>query len=351
MKIFIDIGHPAHVHYFKNFYRIMSQQGHEFLIIARDKEISQQLLDSYEIPYLSRGKGRKSTFGKLVYLLKANMLLLKNALSFKPDLFLSFSSPYAAQVSSILRKPHIAFDDTEHARLGRMMYRPFTDLVLSPESYKGKLSQKQTLFKGYMELCYLHPNYFKPDPTVLQMLGVEEGERYIVLRFVSWNATHDSGHSGISLENKRVTVKEFSKYGRVFISSEEQLPKELQPYRISIPPDKMHDVLNYATLFFGESATMASESAVLGTPAIYLDNEGRGYTDDLERSYGLVHNFTESPQDQEKAIQKGIDLLQNRNIKLESMANRKRLLEEKIDVTDFLIKKVEEVIKQSASAS
>lgn len=344
MKYFIDLGHPAHVHYFKNFYRIMSQQGHEFLITARQKEVSHILLDSYNIPYIDRGTGSNSSLGKLLYLPKANALLLKHALRFKPDLFLSFSSPYAAQVSSILRKPHIAFDDTEHARLGRMMYRPFTDLVLSPQSYKGKLSKKQTFFNGYMELCYLHPNHFEPDPAVLQMLGVEEGECYIVLRFVSWNATHDAGHSGISLENKRKAVEEFSNYGRVFISSEEELPEDLKPYQISIPPAKMHDVLNYATLFFGESATMASESAVLGTPAIYLDDEGRGYTDDLEKSYGLVHNFTESPEDQEKAIKKGIELLQNPVLKEDAMVKRTRLLEEKGDVTQYLIQLVSDFL-------
>ncbi|MFW5804449.1 MAG: DUF354 domain-containing protein, partial [bacterium] len=35
MKILIDIGHPAHVHYFKNFITKMSQKGHSFIVIAR----------------------------------------------------------------------------------------------------------------------------------------------------------------------------------------------------------------------------------------------------------------------------------------------------------------------------
>ena len=37
---------------------------------------------------------------------------------------------------------------------------------------------------------------------------------------------------------------------------------------------------------------MASECAVLGVPAIYVSPLGRGYTDDEEQRYGLVHNFT-----------------------------------------------------------
>jgi predicted glycosyltransferase len=242
MRILIDIGHPAHVHYFKNFYRIMSEKGHDFLITARKKEVSHELLEAYNIPYQSRGKGSNHILGKILYLPKADLILLKQALRFKPDLFLSFSSTYAAQVSAILRKPHIALDDTEHAKLARLFYRPFTNLILSPQAYMGKRSAKQKFFNGYMELCYLHPNYFTPDESVLKLLNIDKNERYIVLRFVSWNANHDVGHSGISLENKRRAVKEFSKFGRVFISSEDELPKDLKEHQITLPPAKIHDV-------------------------------------------------------------------------------------------------------------
>ena len=342
MKIHIDIGHPAHVHYFRNFYQEMSQKGHEFMVTARDKEVSYKLLNAYHIPYEKRGKGSQSFAGKLAYLPKANSILYKKAKQFNPDLFLSFSSPYAAQVSALLGKPHIAFDDTEHARLGRWMYRPFTDVVLSPSSYKGVVSKKQVLFDGYLELCYLHPNRYTPDDSVFELLNTKKGKPYVLLRFVSWQATHDAGHSGITLENKRKAVKEFSEYATVFISSEEELPSDLQEYQISIPPEKMHDVLNHATLFYGESATMASESAVLGTPAIYLDDDGRGYTDDLEKNYGLVYNFTESPEDQALSIQKGLELLQMQNSKEIFSKKREKMLSEKIDVTQFLIDFVEE---------
>lgn len=321
----------------------MSNKGHEFLITARKKEVSQSLLENYGFPYIDRGRGSNTSLGKLFYLPKADWLLLKQAKRFKPDLFLSFSSPYAAHVSFLLNRPHIAFDDTENARLGQLMYRPFTKHIFSPECYKGTISPKQQFFNGYMELSYLHPRYFTPDKKILKALDVNDDQSYVVLRFVSWNATHDTGHAGISLENKRRIVEEFSKFSKVFISSESELPDDLKKYQILIPPEKMHDILNYATLFFGESATMASESAVLGTPAIYLDDEGRGYTDDLEKRYSLVYNFTESPEDQEKAIQKGILLLQNRDLKKEHLAKRAQMLQEKIDVTEFMVNKMEEI--------
>jgi len=82
MRILIDIGHPAHVHYFRNFIKIMQLKGHEFLISSRDKEVSHILLEKYGIPYFNRGKGSKSLPGKLVYLIKADFLLLKESLKF-----------------------------------------------------------------------------------------------------------------------------------------------------------------------------------------------------------------------------------------------------------------------------
>ena len=312
------------------------------MITARDKEVSYQLLDAYNIPYNKRGKGSKSFTGKLLYFPKANTLLYKKAKEFNPDLFLSFSSPYAAQVSSLFRKPHIALDDTEHARLGRWLYRPFTNIVLSPACYKGTASKKQNLFNGYLELCYLHPNRFQPDSTILKQAGLKRDESFVLLRFVSWQATHDAGHSGVSPENKRKAVEAFSKHARVLISSEEELPEDLKPYQVSIPPHRMHDLLSYSSLFFGESATMASEAAMLGVPAIYLDDEGRGYTDELEKNYGLVFNFTESVQDQGKSIQKGIELLQMENREDFFRKKREKMLSEKIDVTEYLIDFVEQ---------
>ncbi len=68
MKIHLDIGHPAHVHYFRNFIKIMTEKGHTFSVTARDKEVTFTLLDKYKIPYTSRGKGKTGFIGKVSYI-------------------------------------------------------------------------------------------------------------------------------------------------------------------------------------------------------------------------------------------------------------------------------------------
>jgi predicted glycosyltransferase len=91
MRILIDIGHPAHVHYFRNYYFKMISRGHEVLITSRDKEVCFALLKAYQIPFISRGSGKNSTLGKLFYMFHADLMLFNHARKFKPDVFLSFA--------------------------------------------------------------------------------------------------------------------------------------------------------------------------------------------------------------------------------------------------------------------
>ena len=336
MKIFIDIGHPGHVHYFRNFISEMKKSGHEFFITARDKDCVFELLEFYQIPYKSRGKGAKTLPGKLFYIFKAAFTLFRAALKFKPDIFLSFASPYAAHAAFLSRKPHIAFDDTEHAKFEHLMYVPFTQTILTPQPFLKDMGEKQIRFAGFMELCALHPKRFSPDTKILETLNIKPTEEYVLLRFVSWEASHDVGHSGISLELKMQLVSELKKKFRVFISSESKLPPEFEPYRIKIQPQQMHDVLAHATLFIGEGATMASECAMLGTPAIYVNSLDAGTLQE-QTNYGLIYSFRNSTG----VFEKVKELLATPNIKALWKQKQTKMLSEKMDVTAFMIWLVE----------
>ena len=47
-----------------------------------------------------------------------------------------------------------------------------------------------------MENTYLHPKYFKPNKNILKKLNLTNKEKYVVLRLVSWDASHDIGQKG-----------------------------------------------------------------------------------------------------------------------------------------------------------
>lgn len=292
MNILIDIGHPGHVHYFKNTIEKLKENNHEVLIVARDREVIKELLKKLDLPYINRGKGKNSRFGKLLYMIKANIQILKISLKFKPDLFLSFSSPYAAQIAYLLRKPKIALTDTEHEdKMYSKFTYPFCTSILTPNSYQNELGEKQIRFKSVVESLYLHKKYFNPNIEIRKELQLTDKEEYAILRFVSWNAHHDYGQSGLDIHTTRELINLLKTKYRVLISSEGELPEEFKKYRIKISPEKMHDVLAYASIFIGESATMASESTLLGTQAVYINSLPlMGYLK-FEQDAGLLKHF------------------------------------------------------------
>jgi uncharacterized protein len=268
----------------------------------------------------------------MLYMLKADYILYKRAKLFNPDIFLSFGSMYAAHASALLRKPHIAFDDTEHAWFQQLMNNPFSEVLLTPSCFTKNFGIKHIRFESYMELTALHQNYFTPNPDIYQLLGLLPREKFILLRFVSWNASHDIGQKGMSTKYKEVLINELSKVIKVFISSENDLPAELISFKINIPPHRMHDALYYATLYIGEGATMALECAMLGTPAIYVNTLSAGTLKEQEK-YGLISWFMGS----DGVLEKAKELLFMPDLKEEYQFRRMNMIKNKIDLTSFMV--------------
>jgi predicted glycosyltransferase len=197
--------------------------------------------------------------------------------------------------------------------------------------------KKNIPYNGYHELAYLHPNRFTPDASVLSEIGVKAGETYFVLRFNAFKAHHDVGVQGLSLENKRRLIGFLEKRGRVFITTERSIDAEFKKYQLVISPEKVHSLLYYATMLVGDSQTMTSEAAVLGTPAIRCNTfVGKiSYLEEEEHVYSLTYGFLPEYFD---AMQAKIEeLLALPNLKAIWEIRRQRMLSEKIDVTAFYV--------------
>ena len=331
MKIFIDLGHPAHIHYFKNFITIMKSNGHQILLVARNKDVLQQLISNLGYEFIDRGKGAKGFLSRIVYLIKTDIKLFVLARKFKPDLFLSFASTYAAHAAFLSRKPHIVIDDTEHAKLELLLYSPFSETILNPNSFWKKYSKKQLFFDSFIELSHLHPKYLKINPKILDKYGIVKNEKFYIIRFVSWEASHDKKAYGLTLKEKIKIIDYLKDKGKVFISSESKLPEFLEYYKINIVPEDLHSLLFFAQLYIGEGATTASESIILGTPAIYINSLDAGTLREQSEKYGLV-----SLRDSKNIFENIKDLL-HENAKQKAISMRNKLIEEKIDITGFLI--------------
>lgn len=331
MRILIDIGHPAHVHLFKHFAWEMQEKEHEIFFTCREKEFEIYLLGIYGFKFKSFGNKYSSKLGKLWGLIEFDIKEFISGINFKPDLFLSHGSMYAAHAAFLLRKPHISFEDTGNWEQVRL-YKPFTSSILTAVDFPTDYGLKQVRYNGHHEIAYLYPKRFTANNEIYELLGIPISHQYAIIRFVGWNASHDAGQSGLSLYAKREIINYLKNKLTVFITSEENLDSEFSEFQINIPPEKIHDAIAFATLFIGEGATMAMEASILGTPSFYINTLQYSNCMDMV-NYGLLYSFNNS-----NGVEKKIyEVLSIPNLKEEWQKRREKMLVDKIDVTAFLI--------------
>lgn len=336
MNILIDIGHPAHVHLYRNTYFELQKRGHMVSVTVKDIPIAKKLLEHYGIPYLSIGEKYDSLLSKGWGQLKNNLSIWRFVRKNKIELGLG-TSMTLAHISAVTKMKSIILDDDDDAvePLFVKYGHPFCDVVLSPQRTPRK-TPKAIFIDSYHELAYLHPNHFTPNPEVLNYAGLKQGEPYFILRFNAFKAHHDKGEGGLSIEYKRKLVKMLSAHGKVFITTERNIDKEFKEYQLSIPPEKIHSFIYYATMLVGDSQTMTSEAAVLGTPAIRCNTfvDRIHYLNEEEKCYGLTYGF--HLDELEQMFKKIEELISMSDLKTEWKYRREKLLNEKIDYTKFL---------------
>ena len=309
----------------------MTEHGHEVLVVASKKDVTEYLLNHYGINHKIIGSYGGSLLNKILMIPVLDIRMLKVAKEFKPDLIIG--SVRATHASKFLGVRVIDFVDDDYSF--RFTY-PLLDSLVGFSGLE-KNAERVIKINSYKELAYLHPKYFKPNKKNVELAGIRHDEPYSLLRFVNLNAYHDIGKKGFDNHTQIKLIERLEKFGKVYISYEGRLPENLRRYQLPVTPDKIHDLLFYANLFVSDSQTMTTEAAVLGTPAIRCnsfvgDNDMRNFIE-LEEKYQLIYNFS----DPEGAIEKATELMATDGLRELWQEKRKRLLADKLDVTEFMV--------------
>lgn len=334
MRILVDITHPAHVHFFRHAICRWQAAGHEVRITSRDKDITVDLLDEFGFEHTCIGHVRRGVVGLAIELIERARGLSHVIHKFHPHVATAEAGTFIVYGCLPHRVPTVIFYDTEHARLSNSITYPLAKVVITPRAYQKSAGTKHIRYEGYEQLAYTHPSVFTPDPSVLTSEGLSPGEPFIIVRLVSWQASHDVGDVGV--RNLREVIDMLRLYGRVILSSEKPLPPDLDHLTLRGPRRNMLHLQAFARLFFGESATMASECAMLGTPAIFVSTSRRGYIDELQTRYSMVYSFNDRRTGQEQALAKARELLEDPETPAQWQAKRQQMLSELIDVTEFI---------------
>ena len=319
--------------------------GIKVIWVMRDKDVSCDLADLLGIEYLLTSKASTGYVGNGVELIRNVFRCISITRRHKVDLWVT---KYGAGniAAKLCRKRSVSFndDDVDQVPLIAATSYPFAEKVICPDVLRmNGYEHKAFRYKGCHELFYLHPNRFSPDSSVLKELGLESDQRYIVVRLSALNAHHDASIRGVSEAALEQVVSICNRHGtKLFITSEKPLAQNLEPYRLRLPVDRIHHALYFASVFLGDSQTMTSEAAILGTPAIrFSDFAGRlSVIDELER-YGLAYGI--SPDRLDELELRLEDLLGGKGSELFSR-NHNRFLNDKVDPVPFFADQVAECL-------
>ncbi|AFK21257.1 DUF354 domain-containing protein (plasmid) [Haloferax mediterranei ATCC 33500] len=336
MDILITIQHPAHVHFFKHAIDEFEARGHEVHVRALDKDVALALLDEYGIEYEVLGSRGGSLPRVALSTLAIEYRLYREAKEIQPDVMAAIGGFEASHVAQLVGAKCVVFTDTEHATLSNALTFPFADEVATPGCYHDDAGPNHYRYPSYHELAYLHPDRFDPDPSTLDDLPVDADDTYAVLRLVSWGAAHDVGDAGLDRLTELVGRLEDAGATVLVSAEDDALPPELDGYDIDIDPHLIHHVLAYADLFVGESGTMASESAVLGTPTVYVHSAAPGLMRDLA-SFDLLYGYHGENRNKH-AVKRAVDILRLSDIDWDE--RRRALLNQKVDATDIIVQRV-----------
>ena len=295
MKYLFELNHPKHYYQFKYIMQLLKQDGHEIFVIARDKDVLLKILDEEKVKYSIFGEHQKKMINKIFGTIPILVNYLRIVNKINPDVIISKASFYGTFTAWIIGRKSVIFPDSEVVKVTNRYVAPIATKIITPATFGLDFGAKHIRVNGFFEDCYLSPAVFKPDVNVLEQYGLKRP--YAIFRFVGWYANHDVGNKGFTASQIKDMISAAEKNMTVYISSEKPLPVDFEKYRLQIPSSLMHHALAFADLYLGDSQTMATEAALLGTPAI-RSNSFVGPNDMtnfkvLQEKYNLLFNIAD----------------------------------------------------------
>ncbi len=340
MKIAFYLAHPAHYHYFKFSAQQLRKDGHEVIFLAKNKDILLSLLDNAGEKYeIIAHKKSKNYFQHILYAIQADLSVVRYLRTERVDMIIG------SQLTGLIRRMtntaiiNTGEDDAKILGIYPFLAYTHTNSILSPICCdNGKWNSKTVPFPGFLKLAYLHPKHFSPDRKIVEQYQIDHDKPYFLIRFAKLNAHHDTGVSGISTNIAQHLIDMLRPHGQIYITSERELEPQFEQYRLHINPLDIHHVMAFATLYIGDSQSMANEAAMLGVPSLrfndFVGAKKIGVMEELEHVYGLTYGI--SSHEPERLYAKVEEFLEMPNLREVFQERRQKMLSEKIDVTAFL---------------
>jgi len=340
MKILFQMVHPAKYHFHKIAINNLIEAGHEVEVLIQTKDMLEELVKRENWQYKNLfPKGRKISFlpkiiSNALMLLISIFRQLKYVRRKSFDLFIGGELGIAGKISGV---PSIYVTDDDMYITPQQHHAAYLAThILTPEICDMTIyNDKRITYKGYKALSHLHPKYFKPDISSLPQ--ILQDEDFFLIRVCSYNSIHDiNGINGLD-DNALIKLIYFLKdKGKIVMSNERPLPDEIKKYCLSPEKSNIENYLFFAKIFIGDSTTMCSEAAVLGTPSVEYDDWWYRCAQMIEIQDNYRYNYGIKPGDTKSLLNSLEEILtayKNKEISKEILI--KKIVNNCEDVSEF----------------
>lgn len=317
----------------------MKGKGIDFHALVRSDDVTQSLLKQSKLRFSEYGASSKKYVPESFSSFRDKMSLVKKLRSYDPDLILLINEPPPSPYSNILNIPSVVFVNRLLGENKKTIFNS-ADKIVVPDCYHFDVPKgKKLSHTSYHSLASLHPNRFTPDEGVLDELETEP-ESYVFVSFEREKKGHSSDDTYLRRKEKIDLVRNLDENRKVFIDGRGSVPDPLREYLPRIPLNKYNDLLAFSELAVGTNPEVLSGAGVLGVPWIYLSKYPTPVLEEQEVHYEIGTQV----EDIEKAKEISEKLLSN-EIKIDFKDIRKEILDDKIDLTSWMIEMLKEMEK------
>lgn len=333
--------HPAKFHFHKVQINELKAHGHQVDVVINTKDILEELILEEGWEYTNIFPNSRKIKGVHVYLAAFIALFLsvfrlwKYTFNKKYDLFIGDALVYLGRLKGV--PAFYPTDDVLSAVPEQVVWFIPANYIIAPVVTDiGRFKNKKIGYKGYKALAHLHPNHFVPDISKLSN-NLQSGKPYFLIRCTGFGATHDINKKGIDDATLYELVNLLSPHGEILITSERKLPTDLEKYIIDIKKSDITHYLYFAKMFIGDSTTMCTEAAILGTPSIEFDEYFYEIEQmiELQDKYKLIYCF--KTDENKKMYSKIKELLNTPNLQDIFNTRKDIFLKDMVDVSAFLV--------------
>ncbi len=345
MKIWIDILTPKQVNFFAPLVRRLSRRGTSLLVTTREYREVNQLLKMRKISALKVGRhGGGALKAKLISSAERVGRLASLIPSHHCETAISFSSPEAARVAYGLSIPHFCVSDSPHAEAVSRLTIPLSKSLFTPKAIPLNSWRNYGIDRAHIiRYNALDPaawlKDFKPDPHVLDELGLDSSKPILTVRPEESRASYLINHSpgeSLSISVARTLARRLPQSQVVLIPRYDMatFTKKLAGRSVIVPSSAVDgtSLLYYSRLFLGGGGTMTAEAALLGVPSISFYPGSPTYVESYLVRLGLVARI-ESVQ---AVVAHAIRILSDPSFEKVSRARSRRIISRMEDPTAII---------------